>query len=476
MSFLKKVIISILLLVVLVITSSFISIKIDNHKTSYLKIKNQPSLSLNSYLIKNVNIVPMTSDTILMNKSVRVENGIIKKIGDIVSSTNETIIDGKGKYLSPGLIDMHTHLWDRYDLGLYLLNGVTTVRNLLGMPMHLKMKREINNNKLIGPILYTASPQFTGIEQNGSHRKKIATPEKAKRLVKKYKEKGYDYIKTYNQLPKAIFDATIEQSVSSNIPIVAHPSFKVDYDYHFNPNISTIEHTEDIFQQALNYKIDYENLNPIIEGYAKSNQTHCPTLTVFYNLTEIYNKGEKFLDAKDATYINPFIKHIEKSDFEFHLNRKLNNKDAVYKINKQHTFHIDVVAKLHKANVNIVCGTDAGVFNTAPGFSIHQELAFYKKAGMTNYEALKTATANPTKVYKEYTKLGSIEEGKIANFILSKSNPLDDLATLKDPEWVMIKGRLINKLLMKEFEQKAYKRKNYLTTAVRLVKYILWGK
>ena len=474
MIYLKKILASIIGLAMLLILISAIILQIDNQKTSYLKIKNQPDLSTNSYVITNVNIVPMTSDTILMNKTIHIVDGIIKNINETSPNTNEFVIDAKGKYLSPGLIDMHTHLWDKYELGLYAANGVTTIRNLLGMPFHLDVKKDINNNKFIGPIMYTASPQFTDATQQGSHRKRIKTPDEARELVKKYKEKGYDYIKTYNQLPKAIFDATIEQSIISNIPIAAHPSFKVDYDYHFNSSISTIEHTEDIFQQPLNYKIDREKLNSVIDGYAKSNQTHSPTLTVFYNLTEIYNKEEGFLTTEQSGYINPFIKSINKGDYNFHMSVKTNSKNVAERVNDQHNFHLEIIGKLHKAGVNIVCSTDAGVLNTAAGFSIHQELGFYVEAGMSNYEALKTATVNPTKVYEEYNQFGIVEKGRMANLILSEENPLNDLTMLKTPEWVMIKGRIINKPLMKEFKEKAYKRNNYLSSMIRSVKYAIW--
>ncbi len=95
---------------------------------------------------------------------------------------------------------------------------------------------------------------------------------------------------------------------------------------------------------------------------------------------------------------------------------------------------------------------------------------------MYNYEALKTATVNPTKVYAEYNMLGTIEKGRMANLILSEENPLNDLTTLKEPEWVMIKGRIVSKSLMEEFKQKAYKRTNYLASMIRLAKYTLWSK
>lgn len=418
----------------------------------------------------------MTADTVLMNKTVLIVDGVIKKIGNDISNSGEKIIDGKGGYITPGLIDMHVHVWDKFELGLYLANGVTTVRNLLGMPFHLKVKNEINSGELIGPILYTASPQFTGINDKSIEKKSIETPAEAKELVNEYKGEGYDYIKTYNMLPKDIFDATIEQAIASEIPIVAHPSFAVDYKYHYHPTISTIEHTEDIVQQALEKKLDSDKLTAVIQGYSESKQNHSPTLTVFFNITEILNKEEEVLSSEQAFYINPFMRHIYRGDYEKWLKLKQNDTSVTKKINDQHLFHIEIVRKLHQAGVNIVCGTDAGVLNTAPGFSIHQELEFYKHAGMTNYEALKTATVNPTKVNSEYTKFGTIENGKYANLILTDGNPLQDLTSLQNPEFVMIKGRIIDKPLMKEFEQKAYKRNNYMASMIRMVKYVFWEK
>ncbi|MGF1669454.1 MAG: amidohydrolase, partial [Balneolaceae bacterium] len=274
MKYIKRIIFSVFILITIIFISAWVILKIEARETSYLKIENNTDLINNSYLIKNVNIIPMTSDTVLRNKTVLIENGFIKTISDTSSQDDIKVIDGKGGFLSPGLIDMHMHLWDRYELGLYLANGVTTVRNLLGMPMHLEIKDEINTSKLIGPILFTSSPQFTGAHDQSLEKKQIHTAEEAKELVRKYKKQGYDYIKTYNRLPEDIFDATIEQSIVSGIPVVAHPSFEVDYKYHFNPEISTIEHTEDIVQQPLGNKLDSTKLASVIQGYADSHQTH----------------------------------------------------------------------------------------------------------------------------------------------------------------------------------------------------------
>jgi imidazolonepropionase-like amidohydrolase len=158
------------------------------------------------------------------------------------------------------------------------------------------------------------------------------------------------------------------------------------------------------------------------------------------------------------------------------MNKKESDSSITKKINDQHCFHIDIVKKLHKSGVNIICGTDAGVLNTAAGFSIHQELQFYKEAGMSNYEALQTATINPTKTHRHFDKFGTIEIDKYANLILTDENPLEDISVLKNPKLVFIKGRAIDQPLMQSFKRKAYDRQNFSATLVRFVKYILWDK
>jgi len=131
---------------------------------------------------------------------------------------------------------------------------------------------------------------------------------------------------------------------------------------------------------------------------------------------------------------------------------------------------------MNKAGVNIVCGTDAGIGITAPGYSIHQELALYKEAGLSNYEVLKTATINPSKTHKVLNRIGSVALGKTANFIISSENPLDNLLTLSKPEWIMIEGRIINKGKLSNFISSAKNRKTLVTTAIHYAEYLLIEK
>ena len=215
---------------------------IDQYQTRYLKAPHGDWSNSGTCLITHVNVIPMSRDTILRNKAVYIRNGLIERIADDIDTQNVKVIDGGNRYLLPGLIDMHIHLWDRYELGLYLANGVTAVRNVWGMPTHLRIKDAVNKNKIYSPAFFTTGPKLTGPEFIGSDNLQTFTPEQGRKRVRSYKKRGYDFIKTYYGLPKDIFNTIIDQAAVSWMDIVAHPSNKVPYDYHFNPQIATIEH------------------------------------------------------------------------------------------------------------------------------------------------------------------------------------------------------------------------------------------
>ena len=172
----------------IIILTAIIILWIDSLETNYLKINKKDSLSNQSYLITNVNIIPMNQDTVLLNKMVFIKEGIIQQIADTINVHGIEIIDAKNKYLTPGLIDMHVHLWDRYELGLYLSNGVTAIRNVWGMPMHLRIKEDITNDRIVSPTLFTTGPKLTGPEFIGDDNLNLFSPEEAKEKVISYKE------------------------------------------------------------------------------------------------------------------------------------------------------------------------------------------------------------------------------------------------------------------------------------------------
>ena len=372
---------------------------------------------------------------------------------------------------------MHAHVWDRYELGLYLSNGVTAVRNLWGMPMHLRIKEDVIHDNIISPTFFTTGPKLTGPEFIGDDNLNLTNPSEAKEKVLSYKKRGYDFIKTYYGLDKEIFDAIIEQAKSYEIDIVAHPSQKVPFSYHLNPQIKSIEHAEEIVQQPLKFDLDTIKLQSIIDSISQSKLTsYCPTITVFNNIYQMMI-DDSILDSESLEYMNPLIKKVDsKNQFERWFNAKQEDPATVERIKKQHDFHITIVKKLHEAGVTIICGTDAGIGVTLPGFSIHKELAFYKEAGLSNYEVLKTATVNASQAHSIMNQLGTIEEGKIANFLIVDKNPLVELSSLENPIYVFVKGRKLNRETLNSYNEKAKNRKNLIASALRYLENLIIEK
>lgn len=461
----------------MVLVTGIIALVLDILGTSYLKVGNGAVSNNATYLITHANIVPMHQDTVLMNKMVYIQDGIIKNISENLDIKDIELVDAKGKFLLPGLMDMHVHLWDRYELGLYLSNGVTAVRNLWGMPMHLRIKTAINNDKIIAPHFFTTGPKLTGPAFIGDDNLNLTTPGEARDKVISYKDKGYDFIKTYYGLNRELFDAVLEQAAIAKMDIVAHPSQKVPFTYHLKPQIKSLEHAEEIVQQALKFQLDSLQLRPIIDSISNVKYSRfCPTITVFNNIYQML-LNDAILDSESLSYMNPLIKKVDsKEQFDRWHNAKQEDEGIVGRIKDQHDFHLQIIAQLHKAGVPIICGTDAGIGITLPGFSIHQELAFYKEAGLSNYEVLRTATVNAAQTHYIMNQLGTIEEGKVANLLLLDNNPLLELSTLKNPSSIFIKGRQIKRKTLHSFKEKAKKRKNLITSALRYSENLLMEK
>lgn len=463
-----------LLLVVLTVVTIFL---VGNHQTSYLKAKKHAEYAENTYVIINANVLPMNADTILVNKSVYIKNGVIKEIGDDISTDNIPVIDAHGKYLTPGLVDMHVHVWDNYELGLYLANGVTSVRNVWGLPLHLRMKKAINSGKLIAPDFYTSGPKLSGPDYPGDDNLQIISVEQARAKVHEFKEQGFDLIKTYNGLTPELFDAIVDQARIEGLDIAAHPSQNVDYAAHFNPQVTTIEHTEDIVQQPLEYTIDSLKFQQVLEDFKASPQTSfTPTLIVYYNILRML-ENESILSSEEMEWMNPLIKKLDSQvQYDRWAYTKRQDSTITSRIKQQHDFHLYIIKKMQEAGVNIVCGTDAGIGITTPGASLHEELALYHEAGLSNFEALQTATVNASRTHQFLNDIGTIEIGKKANLLLVDGNPLEDLNVLKHPDLVFMNGHKITSELLKEFEEKARTRKNQITTGLQYGEFLLMEK
>lgn len=269
----------------------------------------------------------------MTHKTAFVKDGIIQNIDDSIVVEGMVVIDGENKFLPTGLIDMHTHVCDKQELGLYLANGVTSIRNLWRYPRHLRIKERIEENEMIGPMFFTSGPKPTSAHDLGDDKVQIKTQEETKELVIEYKRRGFDFVKTYAGIEEDIYQAVLEQSIESNISIVAHPSRELPYLDQFHIQIASLEHMEEIVQQALNYQLDSLKVESIIEKYVSTNTSFCPTLTGYYKIFEMLEGGEDVLTFGDVNYINPLIQLV---DIKNQINRWASEKEINSSITKRY--------------------------------------------------------------------------------------------------------------------------------------------
>lgn len=447
-------------------------------------------------IIKNVNILSAKGDSLISNQSILIDKGIITSIDSVLKvPSGALVIDGSGKYLIPGLIDTHIHLFKSpNDLLLYLANGVTEIRELIGEEDHLEWRDEIINGR-IGPKLHVYSPRlgsFGGMEgwfmEYSQGYKNIATAEEAKKMVNEFYEQGYDGIKIYSQVTKEVYDAVNETASALKMPVIGHIPWSVELDDIWSSNQNNIVH----FEELMNALSREFNPDRVLGGFfgneeeflkfveqrssklAKKLIENDITLSSTLWLNESFARQpfeiEEVLKGVQLAYENPGIteglSYIPQAiGWLPDVNRyKLPDGITPEKREEYKTFWsayakaCQIIAKACIQNkVKIMAGTDANLPPVVPGFSLHDELISLRNAGMSNLEALKSATSVPAVYLKSNT--GKIDIGFEANLVLLNKNPLENIANTKSINAVINKGQVFDRALLDEL-LKAVKKAN----------------
>ena len=404
----------------------------------------------------DVNVVPMKSEVILPNQTVVIKEGRIAEIGPYATTkiSNKALqIDGTGKYLMPGLADMHTHVWSENDLILFLANGVTTIRNMGGAPIHLEFRKKIQKGELLGPDIYTAGPVIDGFPPIWPGSVEVEGPYNARKVITEQKEAGYDFIKIYNNLSKSGFEAIMSIAKEYDIPVAGHVPFNITLQKALESGMACIEHFEGYgialqaddspfinntsfsMTGAWEY-LDDEKLTNIVLKTKASGVWNCPTMVVFQKMFINADDVEKMLNKLEMQYVAPVIKNKwRERDYNEDIAAKA---DQIYKARRK------LLRLLHEQNANILSGTDSGNPFTVHGFSMHEELRYFIDAGFLPYEAIKTGTVDAAKFLNATEEFGTVEVGRIANLLLLENNPLDDIANLSKIAGVMIRGKWLS--------------------------------
>ena len=397
---------------------------------------------------ENVTVVPMDAERVLPGHTVVVRGDRIAAVGPSVDvPPGATRIDGRGRWLVPGLADMHVHLIEESVLPLFLAAGVTTVRNLAGDEHHLDLRARLQSGEALGPTLYTAGPMLDGdppaVSPGPTPFEIVRTAAEARQAVEAQHAAGYDFVKPYSALSPEAYAAIVETAGRLGMPYAGHIPRAVGLDAVLAGDPSSIEHAEEFIYTAFGFKLDEAQIDSVARAVAAADVWVTPTLSTYANFLPQIGKpaGLAVLLAR------PEVGYVAEGYVSFwrDQNRFVTRSDSVNQRNR-YAFQLTLVRALHDAGVPMLTGTDTPTPVMVPGFSLWDDLDRLVEAGLSRYEALEAATAEPGRfvaatMERPGDPFGTITEGARADLVLLDGNPLDGFGALRDPVGVMVRGR-----------------------------------
>lgn len=427
----------------------------------------EPAESPTAILISDVNIIDVRSGEVREHQQVVVDSGKIRAIMPSVENPDgfSTRIDGSGKYLLPGLAEMHAHIPSppttdkrlEETLFLYLSNGVTTIRGMLGHPSHLELRQKVNSGEILAPRIFTSSPSLNG--------NTVATPGAADSLVTAYANAGYDFLKIHPGIPLDPFDTLVARAREAGIPFAGHVPVAVGIRHALESGYASIDHVDGFLEGLVP---ETAAVDPTANGFFGFNFTSLADTAKIDELVRMAKMHEVWIvptqslferwfapvDA-DTLLQQPEMKYMPASTLDEWKQRKLESTGAGSGFDESQweqfiAIRRELIKALQEGGHGMLLGSDAPQLFNVPGFSIHHEIAGMKEAGLSPLEILQSGTMNPARFFGMEDKFGIIEAGMAADLLLLDANPLEDLTALKALSGVMVRGRWLDRKAIDE--------------------------
>ena len=433
-------------------------------------------LSAQTLTITNATVVDVSNGTLRHGATVVVDGKRIVSVG-ASSGRNPSrgqVVDATGMYVIPGLWDMHTHAYfgwsadfgDTYVLPLFIANGVTGIRDMgSDLDAVLRARTAVAAHTLVGPRMVVSGPMLDGPKATFAASVAIATPDEGRAAVDRLKSEGVDFIKIQSGVPRDAYFAIAAEAKKLGIPFEGHVPDAIRASEAVTSGQRTFEHLIGIFEAstpdeeaflARRYGAGNDpSVNKSLAAFLERHDTareaaivrllasrrtwQCPTL--------FWERGQWLVDVIDYTK-DPDIAFTPRTWIEkkYPSSQKaiLESMDSdPLAVRRRFVDHeLNLVKRMHTAGVPFLAGTDtpAGV-GVTPGISLHLELQRFVAAGFTPLEALQTATINPARFYGKTSDYGSVQAGRVADLVILRANPLEDIANTRAIGGVVADGR-----------------------------------
>ncbi|MCB9765253.1 MAG: amidohydrolase family protein [Alphaproteobacteria bacterium] len=357
-------------------------------------------------------------------------------------------IDGADRFLTPGLVDLHVHVWSEGDLSVYLANGVTTIRNLSGDTWHLSIRDDLVAGRRAGPTLITSGPIIDGPEGFLTSREVVRDAEEAALVADLQVQMTFAALKVYDGVPAEAWQALIDAGAQAGVPVVGHIPDEVGYLEAIQGGQRTVEHLDDVLAAAAGMEpfplmddphrtaaleaMTEERIAGVAEATAATGAWSVPTLVVMqsYATADTWDSNDPRL-----AYMSPVTRA---SWFQSAENLSPSVPVAMTDVLQ---FGQDVVAALRGADAPLAVGTDAGNPWVFHGYAVHDELDLLVESGLTPAEALDAATLQAARALGQEEVFGQIAVGQRADLLLVNADPRLDTAALQDRVGVMARGQ-----------------------------------
>jgi imidazolonepropionase-like amidohydrolase len=431
----------------------------------------QPASAVTAFV--DVNVVPIDRERVVEHQTVLVTGDRITAFGPSGSvrvPAGATRIDGRGKYLMPGLAEMHAHVvggnnpnhetLNRDILFLYIANGITSIRAMLGAPNQLPLREQLRRNEILGPTMYVSAPSLNG--------NSAPNPDTAVKLVRAHKAAGYDFLKIHPGLSRATYDAIASTAREVGITWAGHVPTAVGLRHALEQKQSGVDHLDGFLEAAtpdsvfvrlqsgdvgltfpqIVASVDPSRFAAIANELKAAGTWSVPTMLVWENIFSQAETGEELNARAEMKYASKQARaaYVAAKNNQIQQQRSQGMTPEIAA--RYLALRRQALKALADAGAPLLMGTDSPQIFMVPGFALHRELGIVSQSGLTPFQIYESGSKNIARYVAEVLKhdgrFGTVAVGNRADLVLLDANPLAGVANLTKRSGVMVRGRWVS--------------------------------